>query len=655
MPAAALGARPLGGGPGKTAHGLYFRSGEYSLRLARKAGELVLKRKGMDKALAISEIPGARSTNLFAHISQISLPARINNSAWLSGKTSWCDFVVHVSFRGAIVHVHASVRAFASAPLTAEPADVATIRTPSLKQYAEPIQTLAQATPVAGSSVFVADKGMRADVLYFEDYTALSLFFNATNTDPTQGSFTYPNASTESPVGVSGSQFGYELPGAGLISLPLKQWLPLVDTYIAIGPMKSGQPQQASQYLSDTDGIVRLIGTPKEPAPKWGGIAGREIGNLSDGSNWDSDEGRRYLKSYVSDSRNSPELITQLSALLGLRELAHIGKDRSDTASKMMSTLDADLPTFFDARCGMMTNSLAKGAGIATEESWYDLTNLISLLELARLGDSAARNHLVASMPSTIKLAHKVGYVFPMQIQCPGLEVSGPSQRDVAGGYAYLMLGLYEMTHQHSYLSEAQRAIAHLLGYGFFLSYELHLTAYGAAAAAELAGMFPHKVEYRRAVEVSLANFFNSVRLWDCGYGLCAKGGYHTYMGVNPLPWSDYIAMREQYEAWLALRDFQTQTSADRTPGWMKPAVDLVNRFETATPKTMVYALPTMLPKAAAATTPSEYSFVTRNQVKWDIPLEDLREGIATSGIIGQEIYGAGGPLVFAALARQTR
>jgi hypothetical protein len=50
-----------------------------------------------------------------------------------------------------------------------------------------------------------------------------------------------------------------------------------------------------------------------------------------------------------------------------------------------------------------------------------------------------------------------------------------------------------------------------------------------------------------------------------------------------------------------------------------------------------------------AASTPGLYDFVKQNDLSWQIPLEDLREGDATSGTIGQEIYGAGGPFVFAA------
>ena len=44
--------------------------------------------------------------------------------------------------------------------------------------------------------------------------------------------------------------------------------------------------------------------------------------------------------------------------------------------------------------------------------------------------------------------------------------------------------------------------------------------------------------------------------------------------------------------------------------------------------------------------------FVPHNNLSWHIPLEDLREGEVVSGAIGQELYGAGGPFMFAAYAQ---
>jgi hypothetical protein len=281
----------------------------------------------------------------------------------------------------------------------------------------------------------------------------------------------------------------------------------------------------------------------------------------------------------------------------------------------------------------------------ATGESWYFVTNMISLLQLTRLGSANARTLLLDSADAVISFAHVNKYEFPQNFRYSDWNGQGSGlQSDVAGGYAWLMLGLYDLTKDNRYLQEAEASIVHMEGKGFSLAYETHMSAYGAAAAERLYTM-TNNTEYRQDALLALANLFQATRLWDCTYGLCRKGaGYHTYFGLNPLPWSDYIAMLEQYEAWLGLRDYLNY--AGKEPAYIR---DLVEGFVSETPKTMQYALPTRLPSGAATSAAGEYAFVPHNNLRWNIPLEDLRLGDQTSGSIGQEIYGAGGPFMFAA------
>jgi hypothetical protein len=173
------------------------------------------------------------------------------------------------------------------------------------------------------------------------------------------------------------------------------------------------------------------------------------------------------------------------------------------------------------------------------------------------------------------------------------------------------------------------------------------MSAYTAAAAQRLYAM-TGDAAYRGDAVLALANLFHAVRLWDCTYGACEKGaGYHTYMGLNPLPWSDYVAMLEQYEAWLGLESYLRYAQHD--PAFVTRLVEVFVRYS---PRTLQYSLPPLLPAGAASFIAGEYPFVSRNDLQWYVPLEDLREGEAASGAIGQELYGAGGPFMFAAYAR---
>ena len=61
----------------------------------------------------------------------------------------------------------------------------------------------------------------------------------------------------------------------------------MVDTYLALGSLPVGQSEAAQLYVNETEAIVNLIGAPSEPLPAWRAIASQEIGDLSNGQNWD--------------------------------------------------------------------------------------------------------------------------------------------------------------------------------------------------------------------------------------------------------------------------------------------------------------------------------------------------------------------------------
>jgi hypothetical protein len=627
-----------------------LHSGKYTVLLDRTIGQLVVTHKGVSGALGVTEIPGGDATNLLKHVNRISMNPR-QNSAVISGKAPWAQFSLALSFRSQVLHWRLTVTATSDPGLMPIQPDVQAIHAHNLKPYNAALSVNAIATPIAGSSIFLGYRDFNASMLYFSNFTALGGYFDGTLSDPSQGNFTYPNASLQSLVGVSGSAFGYTEPAASLQSLPLHRPITIVDSYLVFASFASDGGQAAAEYLQATDSVLHRIPAPLEKAPGWKAIAGKELGELSQAQNWTSIGGNRYLRSYVSDQRSSPELITQLSVLLGLREYVRHTRHPSASARMMIGRLDAGLTHFYDPTFQTAMNSLVViHDSSAQDESWYYVGNLISLMQLAKLGDASARALLMRSLGTAVRIAHKAGYVFPLDIHYQGLTLTGATQRDVAGGYAYLMLGLHDLTHRSTYAHEAGASAPHLLGAGFLLSYELHMTAYGAAASAMLFRS-THNPIYRRAARVALANFFHSVRLWDCTYGTCAHGRYHTYMGVNPLPWADYIAMREQYESWLGLRSFLAATAGGKhRPAILTSGANLARRFERSTLATLQYSLPPNLPSTAESSKPVEYSFVPQNRLDWMIPLEDLRDGTRISGQIGQEIYGAGGPLIFAAL-----
>ena len=76
-----------------------------------------------------------------------------------------------------------------------------------------------------------------------------------------------------------------------------------------------------------------------------------------------------------------------------------------------------------------------------------------------------------------------------------------------------------------------------------------------------------------------------------------------------------------------------------------------IAEFVKHTLLTIPWSLPPFLPDRAATEHPAAYETVSENDLSLFIPLEDLRDGWDVSGVIGQEVYGAGMAPAMAALA----
>lgn len=626
---------------GQQSHSTQFteQTGAYTIQLTPSQGAITVQPKGASSHLVIREIPGSKALDLLYAARTVR---REGSEYVVSGRSSWASFTLAVRFLRAapgLIHLSLTINPHKDAPPVGK--FIADVQLQggsrsSLKEYAP-------APPVAGSSVMLSSTALHSTMLYFENFSALGSFFDRAGTGVTQGVFSYPNAGQQgSLVGATGSgSFGYPISATDLGSLPHGKATRVLDTYLYLRPgVPRGEAAVSDAYLRMLGTVYQSLPRPAIPAADWPALARQESADLLQPANLVTLGGTEYLRSYVSDTRAAPELITQAGVLAGIKAY----EARFHVVLPIDAVLEKTLPHFYDAQYHSIVNGVGHDP-TARGESWYFVTNMISLLQLAQQGDATAKQLLLSSTDAVMKLAHVNGYEFPQNFAYSTWNGNGTGlQSDVAGGYAWLMLGLFDLTKQPNYLAEAKASIIHVEGKGFGLAYETHMTAYTAAAGERLYSMTGDS-RFRQDALLALANLFHATRLWDCTYGYCHRGaGYHTYFGLNPLPWSDYIAMLEQYEAWLGLRDYMTY--AAKEPSYVK---DLVRGFLTETPLTMQYALPPRLPSGVATAAAGEYPFVPHNNLKWEIPLEDLRTGEQNSGLIGQEIYGAGGPFMFAA------
>ena len=220
---------------------------------------------------------------------------------------------------------------------------------PALKEHAA-------APPVAGNNLFLSTAKLGSTILYFSNYTALGPYFDRTRSGVTQPNFPYVGAGTKgSLVGVSRASFGYVPPPASLGSLPHKKTTVVVSSYLYLEPtIPFGESDVAAAYLRALDTVDSAVAQPSVPAADWPTLAARSAADIADPANWVTVNGHPYLRSYVSDTRSAPELITQAGVLAGLRAY----EARYHTSVPFDSTLEADLSTFYDPQYGTVMNSI---------------------------------------------------------------------------------------------------------------------------------------------------------------------------------------------------------------------------------------------------------------------------------------------------------
>jgi hypothetical protein len=203
--------------------------------------------------------------------------------------------------------------------------------------------------------------------------------------------------------------------------------------------------------------------------------------------------------------------------------------------------------------------------------------------------------------------------------------------------YALTMLHAYDIFGDERYLDEAKAAIDALHGLGFSLAYQMNTTLFAAEAAIRLFKITGVE-SYRGISEICLANAFNNVFLWECEYGYAQS--YHTFFGLFPLQDAPYFAAYEELEALAKFREYFRLGR-----GVIRPSLRLLmaEYCKNVLPRAHYY-FPSSLPSFAIAT---EF---TNGKVErsLEIPLEDMRDGRALSGQVGQETYGAGLALICA-------
>jgi len=480
-----------------------------------------------------------------------------------------------------------------------------------------------QAPFAAGLTSGYDPLALKGTLFYFQNFTALNDYFSLQRTSPWEC------------VQLTSTGFGFERPGG---NRPLRsEPVVLTDAWLVL---TSGKPATESAvaegFLTALADIYRWIYKPGLEEIDWKEIAGKLLADLGDERCQSTVNGQKFLRSYVGVPRlDNAEAISQLDVLVALRRYEAVHGE----VSALDDHLAENLWQFYNLRLNTMVND-APNEGVQEGDSWYALHIHLGLARLARLGDGQARTLLFLSLPKLMRFARAVNYEFPVFFRYTDDTAISGHEYDVTGGYIYLMLDAWQLSGSEVYLQEAKLAAEHIAGHGFGYTYEAHMTA---ATCAALARLYTITGE-RRYLELSYMPFANLMAiswLWECDYGYAAD--YRTFFGLSPMAGAAVITPMEQHQSWSYLREYRERAAGNLPTGLAR----LLDGFIAYTPMVMKYTLPPYLPGAALVIGPTVYD--SWNVPSFHIPLEDLREGWQRSGSLGQQIYGAGAPLVFAA------
>ncbi|NOY09245.1 MAG: hypothetical protein GXP33_10445 [Spirochaetes bacterium] len=636
-----------------------FYSGLY--RIKYTGSRFLIYRETEDTALALT-LPGGKELNMPAMNSTVKT---YNTDRFkqivLTGKNDWAEFkaiLYAYDFHPGLFRWRLEIIRKGKPPGNPEPELEFVDRTTGAKAHGL-LKIYAGHAPMAAPQLYGYSKALDSTIFYWVDLTALNPFMNAARYTP-----------SATPVR-TGQRLGHNISVTDLSNLPLSKATAVYDSYLYLSP---GEPADEDamfiRYLHNLGDIYDLMAVPEDPLPDWfgmhkwngtgapDGIQQLTMRDLARAENWVTLNGRRYLRSYVSDTRLSAEAITQLDVYTALARY----RKRFGIAPGYYSGLRAVIPDFFNpgfGPAGMFQNSgpLTITGPQERGDTWYEIGHAIKAAELSLMdpGDTELRSMTIRTGETWIDFAHTVSYRFPRFYIFNTWQGTG-SEPDAGGGFAYFMMLLNDLTGKPVYIKEAQKALLALHGYGFRLSYETHMTALTASAAARLYQIKQDPV-YLKIINMAAANLMRLSWLWECDYGwMKVKQKKNarwrafiprTFFGLNPTQQSAVITAKEQYEAWTYLTE-----TLQRVHGKLDPTVEkLIAEFLKHTLLTIFWSLPPLLPDGAVTLYPAAYETVTKNDPSLYIPLEDLRDGWNVSGVIGQEVYGAGMTITMAALS----
>jgi len=465
--------------------------------------------------------------------------------------------------------------------------------------------------------------------LYVQNLTSLNAYCIATHTEPSRA------------VGGEWPELGLQLPASGEKPLMAGREVVLSDALVRFSPtVPDNEREMARLFLDMLNDIYPHLDPPDTEYHDWPGRAEKTLRDVREcGQCYLRVNGKLYLHPFVD--AEPPDSLTQVAAVKDMRSYAKwLGED-----VPLTEELAEGLTEFYNREIGALMRYVPDCAGPWEKEgdSWYHYVPLGSLGWMAKEGDETAKRLFLDSLDWAVRSARHFEYRWPVFFDVKTFEVlkgpredagpgkpPQPGESDVGGVYAHVMVLAWELTGDEKYLREAENGIRAMEGYGFQVTYETSVTAWGAYGALRVWQATGDRY-FLEMGYLMLAAFFQNVFLWESSIGSARH--FPLFFGVKVMFNTAYKASYEIHDAFSAFLGCLEIGGDDLAPS----AHALLAEYCRHGLHTSWYAYPSELPAEIIAEK-QEYGSINP---KLALPLEDLSAGWGKVGAVGQQVYGA--------------
>jgi hypothetical protein len=281
----------------------------------------------------------------------------------------------------------------------------------------------------------------------------------------------------------------------------------------------------------------------------------------------------------------------------------------------------------------------------------------VMVADLALLGNENAKTMLNGFRNKLLDMGKKCDYVFADVWLKDFSKQRTFYQMDGTGAYAYMLMAIYELSGGkdkeclEGAKAAAEKITERCLDYGW----EVNQSASGIIACEKLYQATKDQ-RYRDILNIPLANTLRHAWLWECDYGIGEKTT--TFWAYSGCPAAPSTAEFEAHRCRLHFRQYLSMANDAITPE-MKSM--LTDAWKIGMTQSRSAIIPLLIKDGAKKFICAEGNSQTNcGELHYDqwVPVEDTRGGWGTDlewwqnntkiGAVGQEIYGAGGPIWYA-------